>query len=155
MTIPGRPGPSVSTMLRRGLTIACPACGSRRLFRRWVSMVDDCPRCGLHFERIEGHWIGAVGINTILSFGTLAVTLIVGFVATFPDFPVRTLMVIGAVESLLVPTFFFPISKTLWTAIDVSMRPLEATEVDWRVVDPALAPDPPDHTSTDGHDTHD
>ena len=33
---------------------AAPRCGSRQLFRRWFSMVPDCPRCGLHFEREAG-----------------------------------------------------------------------------------------------------
>ncbi len=61
--------------------MACPACGQRGLFRRWFSMAEDCPRCGLHFERIEGHWIGAIGINTIVSFAVLGIVVIVGLIA--------------------------------------------------------------------------
>ena len=94
-------------------------------------MVDDCPRCGLHFERIEGHWVGAVGINTVVTFGLLAVILVVGLVATFPDFPVGPLVAINVGVAAVVPVIFYPFSKTLWTAIDVAMRPLEPSEVDW------------------------
>ena len=37
--------------------------GSGHLFKRWFTMVDDCPRCGLHFEREQGYWAGALAIN--------------------------------------------------------------------------------------------
>ncbi len=99
-------------------------------------MKDDCPRCELHFERIEGHWIGAIGINTIVSFGLLALTIAGGLIATFPDFKTTPLIITGILVSILAPTVFFPVSRTLWTAIDISMRPLEDDEADWSIVDP-------------------
>ncbi len=111
-------------------------------------MAQECPGCGLHFERIEGHWIGAVGINTILSFVTLAAVLIAGFVSTFPDFKVVPIAVAGVVVAVGAPTAFFPVSRTLWTGIDIAMRPLEAHEVNWPVVESSLKED------TEGHDTH-
>ncbi len=109
----------------------CPACGQRRLFRRWVTMVDDCPRCGLHFERIEGHWIGALGINTIVSFGAILVVLVVGLATTLPDPPVGPLILANAAVAVIVPVAFYPVSRTLWTGIDIAMRPLEPFEIDW------------------------
>ncbi len=118
-------------MIRRGLFRTCPVCGSRGQFSLWVRMKESCHRCGLKFERIEGHWIGAIGINTIVSFGILLGSLVVSFVVTFPDFPVVPLMIWHALLAVVVPILFFPISRTLWTAIDIAMRPLEAHEVDW------------------------
>ena len=58
--------------------MACGVCGRRGLFRRWVHMEEQCPRCGLTFEREEGAFVGAVGINTIISF--IFVALAVFFV---------------------------------------------------------------------------
>ena len=55
--------PSRGQMLWRGFTKRCARCGSRHLFTRWFTMVDDCPRCGLHFEREAGYWAGALAIN--------------------------------------------------------------------------------------------
>jgi hypothetical protein len=98
-------------------------------------MIADCPRCGLHFERIEGHWIGAIGINTILSFGALLVATATGLIVTFPDFPVGTLVTINLLVAVTVPVLIQPLSRTLWTAIDLAMRPLEAHEVDWNEMD--------------------
>jgi len=101
-------------------------------------MVEDCPRCGLHFERIEGHWIGAIGINTIVSFALLGVVVIIGLLMTYPDGSTLRLILIAAATGLIGPTIFYPMSKTLWTAIDLVMRPLEAHEVDWTEVDHSL-----------------
>lgn len=102
-------------------------------------MSDDCPRCGLHFERIEGHWIGAIGINTIVSFAVLGVVVIVGLLLTYPDGSTLRLILIAASAGLIGPTVFYPMSKTLWTAIDIVMRPLEAHEVNWAQVDDSLS----------------
>ena len=142
--------PSVRTLLGRGVTKACPACGQRGLFRRWFKMAECCPRCGLKFERIEGHWIGAIGMNTIISFALLAVSLVGLLIATAPESPIWVLVVSVGV-ALVFPAFFDPFSRTLWTGIDIAMRPLEAHEVDWAVVDPDLSTTTPKaETDTDG-----
>jgi hypothetical protein len=94
-------------------------------------MVDLCPRCGLRFERIEGHWVGAIGVNTIVSLGALLISLVAGLLVTFPQFPLLTLMAINVGVAIVVPLAFHPISRTLWTGIDIAMRPLEPFEVDW------------------------
>lgn len=97
-------------------------------------MRETCHRCGLRFERIEGHWLGAIGINTIATFGILLISLVVGLVVTFPDFPVVPLMIANVLLALVTPVVLFPFSRTLWTAIDVALRPLEAHEVDWTAI---------------------
>jgi hypothetical protein len=97
-------------------------------------MADRCPRCGLVFERIEGHWLGAVGVNTIVSLGALLATTVAGMVATFPALPLRPLILANVTVAVAVPIAFFPFSRTLWTALDIAMRPLEPHEVDWTAV---------------------
>ncbi len=126
----GRP-PTRGQLLWRGLTRRCPACGSRGVFRWWLRMSPQCPNCGLTFERIEGHWVGAVGLNTIVSFASLIIILIVGVLATFPDIAVLPLTAFSVGAAIVVPLVFDPISRTLWTGIDIAMRPLEPFEVDW------------------------
>lgn len=91
-------------------------------------MAERCPTCGFTFERIEGHWLGALGMNTIVSFAALFVVLLAGFVITYPDFPVGTLIGVGVATAIIAPLAFFPVSRTLWTAIDLLMRPLDDRE---------------------------
>ena len=47
-------------------------------------MVDDCPRCGLHFEREQGYWAGALAINIGLAGAVFVVTFVVALVVTIP-----------------------------------------------------------------------
>lgn len=125
---------TVRRLLWRGSTLACPACGQRNLFSRWFFIAEHCPRCRLRFERIEGHWAGSLGLNTIVSFGALLLALTAGLILTFPDFPVRTLVIVNIAVAIIVPLVFYPISRTLWTAIDIAMRPLTEDEVKWEAV---------------------
>ncbi|MCB0975358.1 MAG: DUF983 domain-containing protein [Actinobacteria bacterium] len=120
---------SKTTKLSRGVIRQCPACGSGKLFRRWFVMVDRCPQCDLKFEREPGHWSGALGINTIMSFGVLLITIIVSVIATYPDLPVGRLVAICLVVAICMPVFYYPLSKVQWTAIDTCMNPLRPGEV--------------------------
>jgi len=93
-------------------------------------MAERCPRCGLRFERVEGHWTGALGINTIVSFGSLLLVMLIIFLTTQPDVPAGLLLGVALVVAIVVPVAFFPLSKTLWLAIDLQMRPPGPAEVD-------------------------
>jgi uncharacterized protein (DUF983 family) len=115
--------------LLRGCLKRCGVCGQGHLFRRWFRMLERCPRCGLRFERVEGHWTGDIGVNTILSFGTLLAVLMGGFLLTWPDPPVRGLVVATITTALVAPLVFLPFSKTIWLAADLMMRPLAPGEV--------------------------
>lgn len=123
------------TLLLRGLFGRCPVCGGRHLFRRWFTMVDRCPSCSLRYERVEGHWIGAIGVNTVCVMGLMLIVLAVTTFSFLPE-PPPTVPVLTAliVIALLGPLVFFPASRTLWTAIDLLMRPLLPGEVDPRFV---------------------
>jgi uncharacterized protein (DUF983 family) len=122
----GEPPPlTLSRLLLRGLARRCPVCGGGHLFRRWFTIVERCPRCGFRLERIEGHWLGALGMNTIVSFGAVLVAVVVAFVVTYQD--ESTVVPLGLIvaTAVIVPLAFYPVSKTLWSAIDLAMRPLE------------------------------
>jgi uncharacterized protein (DUF983 family) len=131
---PDAPPPLTTTrLLLRGLAKRCPVCGGGRLFRRWFTIVEHCPRCGFRLERIEGHWLGALGINMMVTFGAVLVGVIGVFIATYGDRSATAAVGIVVVVAVVVPLAFFPVSKTLWCAIDLAMRPLEPDdEVDPR-----------------------
>lgn len=116
-------------MLWRGATKRCAVCGKGRLFRRWFVMLESCPRCGLTFERVPGHYVGALGMNTVVTFGLLLATIVGAMVLTWPDIPFVPTMVAALAVAGLTPLLFYPFSKTLWTAIDLAMRPLRPGEV--------------------------
>ncbi len=113
----------------RGATLACGVCGRRGLFKRFRHMATDCPRCGLHFEREEGSFVGAVGINTILTFGLLLIGMVTFFAVTYPDVPAGPWVFLVGLAIIPIPILLYPVSKTLWLAIELVMRPPEPDEV--------------------------
>ena len=126
----GRP-PTKSTLLSRSMRKRCPACGEKKIWASWGRPVLNCPNCGLAFERIEGHFVGAVGLNTVVSFIVMFVVLVVSMILTAPEFDLRILVPVNLGVTLAMTTWFMPISKTLWTSCDIMMRPLQPDEVDW------------------------
>src|ERR1700730_12126716 len=109
---------SEARMLGRAAPRRCARCGSGHLFHRYFTMVDDCPRCGLHFEREHGYWAGALAINSGVAVAVFIVTFGVGLAFTAPDVPVGPLLAILIPLMILVPLLGYPFSKTLWVAVD-------------------------------------
>lgn len=137
MGAPGVQMPSRSKMFFRGLTGRCAICGALRVSPSWIRVAPRCKRCNFPIERNEGHFVGAVGMNTIVTFGSILVTALVGTALTAPDVPVGTLSIITVAVGLTVSFVFFPISKTLWSAVDLMMVDIEPGEVDPRY-DPSV-----------------
>jgi uncharacterized protein (DUF983 family) len=130
---------TVPRLLRRGLLRRCPCCGGGQVFVSWFEVRDRCPRCNFPIRREEGHWIGAVGINTVVTLGALMLTLLVGFTLTWDDRRAAPIFVAAFLVAGIVPLAFFGSSQTLWSAIDLAMRPLEpADDVDPRWIPPPV-----------------
>jgi uncharacterized protein (DUF983 family) len=110
--------PSRAKTLWWGFTRRCPRCGSGHLFRHYLTMVPDCPRCGLHFEREPGYFAGALAINIIAVGGLFAVVFVALLVATVPDVPVVELLIVLIPIALFAPIVYYPFSKTVWVAVD-------------------------------------
>ncbi|HET9016185.1 MAG TPA: DUF983 domain-containing protein [Thermomicrobiaceae bacterium] len=121
--------PSPILILARGFTRRCPRCGDHRIYRRWWAMVGRCPTCGLHFEREEGYWTGAMAIDLVVTEFVFAAALVAVSVATWPNIPMVPLLVAGLLINGVVSVVFYPIAKTIWVAIDLIFHPLEENEV--------------------------
>lgn len=115
-------------MLGRGLVRRCARCGSGGLFRRWVSMVDHCPRCGHGYERSDGFWLGSIMLNNAATFGAVLVVFAGTMIVTWPDVPWNWLLVGVMATAVVVPIVFHPISRTLWVAMEMAVRPLSDDE---------------------------
>ena len=61
--------------LRRGLACRCPACGEKKLFRRFLKPVETCRNCGARWAEIRADDFPAY--LTILVLGHLLVPVVV------------------------------------------------------------------------------
>jgi len=117
-------------MLLRGLVRHCPRCGGGHLFANWLTMIPTCPRCGLRFEREEGFFLGAIVVNAAVVLVAMAATIGLGVVLTLPNPDPVKLSVLTVAVAIGVPIFFYPFSRTVWSAFDLWMHPLEPEEIE-------------------------
>jgi uncharacterized protein (DUF983 family) len=117
-------------MIWRGLTRRCARCGGGKLFKRYWTMVEDCPTCGHHFEREDGFFAGALAINIIVTGGLFTIVFVIGLILTVPEVPVAPLLAILVPIVVLTPILYYPFSKTVWVAVDRAfLQHLDQNEV--------------------------
>ena len=102
------------------------------MFDSWFKMNERCPNCGLASDRVVGHFVGAVGFNTIFSFGVLLIVLLLGTWTMFPHINVPVLLAVCFAAAIFAPMVFWPFSQSLWQAFDLAWRPAEESELDPR-----------------------
>src|SRR3954452_15256149 len=145
--------PSLSRMLWRGMTRRCPPGGAGKLCNRWFRMVERCPGCGYRFQREEGFQLGGYVIN----FGVTEtlVCLVVGAYIVAgganPDVPIWPVIVGGVLAAVVTPIVFFPFSRTIWAAIDLSLTPLDVIEQAEAETAAAARPVSPRREADSGH----
>lgn len=122
------PDASFATLVGRGVRRRCARCGQAPAFVGWARMPEHCPACGFVFEREQGYWVGAMIINTTVSFALLLLVFVGGWIVFWPDVPWTGLLITTVAIAGLGPILFYPWSKSLWSAIELSYHRLEPAE---------------------------
>jgi len=116
-------------MLGRALRARCPYCGVGAVLASWFTVRVRCAACGLRFERGDedehDYWLGAYTINFLVTEIVFGVALLLALLGTWPDPPWTPILIGGAALMVVVPIAFYPLSKTLWLAIDLVFRPAQ------------------------------
>ncbi|HVM63282.1 MAG TPA: DUF983 domain-containing protein [Acidimicrobiales bacterium] len=117
-------------MVARGAVCRCPRCGRGKVFESWFKLRERCPGCGMRFEREEGFWLGGYVINFATGEAGIMVLLavLIGMVANGHHINAVLFITVGLVVAVVGPLLTFPFSRTLWSAIDLIMRPLSREE---------------------------
>lgn len=90
-------------------------------------MCPSCPACGLRFDREPegGYWVGSNTINLFATEAVFAVVFLGSLLLTWPDVPWAAITWGDFLLMVLFPVFFYPFSKTLFVAVDLTFRPRE------------------------------
>jgi uncharacterized protein (DUF983 family) len=115
-------------MLGRSIARRCPRCGAGGAFSNWATLNEHCATCGFKFEREPGYWLGGLIINMAVSLGFFLATLVGGMAVFWPDVPWNALSAATIGVMLVVPIAFYPWSKSIWMAIELSYHKLEEKE---------------------------
>jgi uncharacterized protein (DUF983 family) len=112
-------------MLWRGVRRRCAWCGGRgAFFDGWFTKRDACRTCGISWRRgYEGFELGALAISAIVCLGLLIVGMVIGVVVTWPDIAVVPLLLILGGCAVVLPILVYPVSYTIWQAVDLAMHP--------------------------------
>lgn len=109
------------------------------MFETFFRVRERCPRCNFPIHREEGHWLGAIGINTIVTFTLLVLTMLVSFLLLIEERRAAPIFIACFLVAGLTPILFFGSSHTLWSAIDLAMRPVEPKDdIDPRWIPPRV-----------------
>ena len=129
-------------MVLRGLLRRCPRCGARKAwYTGWFRRLPRCQTCGYSYERHDGFSLGAAAVNTVVTFGLLFIVGFIGVITTWPDISAVAVLVPCVAIAVVVPVLFYPVSYTLWAAVDLASRPLEpAEEADAATAAAAMSP---------------
>ena len=133
-------------ILWRGIRLRCPHCGSGGIVDGWFKLQHRCPSCGLVLDRGESdYFLGAYLVNLVAVELILTAIMVVIGVATAPDVPWTLLTWGGVVFALVVAIGCYPLTKVLWLAFDVILRPVTREELalgreDTRAVAPTRQP---------------
>src|SRR4051794_13404745 len=125
----GRLRPSFPRMAGRALMLRCTWCGGKGWTTGLFKRTPRCRTCGYKYERQPGFSLGATTMNTIVTFGLLAIVLLVGSILSYPDIAVVPILVVAIAVCVIVPILFYPFSYTLWSAVDLAMRPPDVAEL--------------------------
>lgn len=108
------------TRLSAILLQRCPVCLEGRVFRSLLGMHQDCPRCGIHYEREHGYFLNAMFFAYAIGFVIVAPTALVLYLR---GVPMLWFTVIMSAELLLLWPFIFRYSRVLWMHADQLLDP--------------------------------
>lgn len=118
-----RTGPSLGTVVGRGFRGRCPACGSRGIFKGVSDLKEDCPTCGLHFEREDGYWLGSMIVIMAMVLITFAVVTAGGIALFWPDVPWTGVTIAGVAANIAVPILGYGYAKSVWQGLSWGFSP--------------------------------
>ena len=117
----------------RALVARCPHCGGHPVLRSWFTLRYRCPRCHIRLERgeSEDYFLGGMFFNIVLAEILFAGALTIWLIAVWPDVPWDQVEYVLVAAMLIAPIALYPMSRLLWLALDLLLRPPDEREMAW------------------------
>ena len=107
-------------LLKRALLLRCPYCGQGHIIRYPFWIEDCCPRCGYRFAPESGYFVGGYALN-LVAVEVIGLVVIV-IILLRSNLSLLEQEAIGISAAVLLPIIFFPWSRTLWMALDLTLQ---------------------------------
>ena len=113
----------------RALTLRCPECGGRGLFKTWLLMQARCPHCQLKLDRGRpDHFVGAYLVNLIIAELLFAAIFGIWLLAVWPVVPWDAIQAVAVLAMIASPLVTYPFTRTVWQAADLVFDPVKPTD---------------------------
>jgi uncharacterized protein (DUF983 family) len=98
---------------------------------KWSGAVHRrCESCNFRFERSdENYFSGAMFFGLLMGEFFFAIVLLVTIVSMWPNVPWDTMTWAIPLGVLLVMVFLIPVSRVVWLAVDIFVRPVQPNEL--------------------------
>ena len=101
----------------------CPRCRQGKIYRRsflrsWLDMYDRCPNCGLHYEREQGYFLGAMYASYFLSVPAVGLLTWAINVWLVPEWTLEKAIFLAAPPFILMSPLIFRYSRVIWMHLD-------------------------------------
>ena len=123
----------VARAFARALTLRCPNCGGARVLHSWFKLRHNCEKCGIRLDRGEAddYFLGGMFFNIVLAEVVFALVLLVVVVIMWPNVPWAGVEYSLIVAMIAAPIILYPVSRLMWLALDLLLRPPDAAEMEW------------------------
>jgi uncharacterized protein (DUF983 family) len=117
----------------RALMLRCPNCGGTRVLRSWFKLRHHCAKCGIRLDRgeVDDYFLGGMFFNIVLAEVVFALVLLIVVVAMWPNVPWAGVEYSLIVAMVAAPIVLYPVSRLMWLALDLLLRPPDAAEMAW------------------------
>ncbi len=117
----------------RALTLRCPNCGGARVLRSWFKLQHRCAKCGIRLDRgeVDDYFLGGMFFNIVLAEIIFALVLLVVVIVMWPNVPWAGVEYSLIVAMIAAPIVLYPVSRLMWLALDLLLRPPDAAEMAW------------------------
>jgi uncharacterized protein (DUF983 family) len=117
----------------RALLLRCPNCGSGKVLKSWFTLQHRCAKCGIRLERGEtdDYFLGGMFFNIMLAELLFALVLLIVVIAMWPNVPWAGVEYSLIIAMIAAPIVLYPVSRLMWLALDLLLRPPDAAEMQW------------------------
>ena len=114
----------------RAARLRCPNCGKGHVLKGFNEVHERCVICGFRYARSDDDYFSGAMFFGLMIGETMAVLVIGAFIwITYPNVPWNFMQYAIPLILLGVMIVLFPVSRMVWLAIDVLLRPVEPSEL--------------------------
>lgn len=109
------------TLLRNAYRLRCPVCKEGKIFRGWLTVLEECPSCHVRLDRQGGDFLGSIYFN----YAATGIPVIAGYLIGRLVFELPDIWLLVGLLSFAVifPLYYLRYARSLWLAFDQFFDP--------------------------------